>query len=154
MGAASVDAAFVDSAYPRTVECRVPFKFPVAKLGLAVVFVALALYVAPDPVRMGVAIVVALGLAGFGMRDVLVPVRLAADESGVTVIHGYARRRHLRWDEIERITVDSRRRLLSTSTLLEVDTGEQLYFFSAHELGAPPSEVVDALADLRAGTRQ
>ncbi|GAB2956765.1 PH domain-containing protein [Nonomuraea fastidiosa] len=84
-------------------------------------------------------------LGAMGLRDVLVPVRLAADESGITVVHGFAGRRHVPWESIEEIKVDVRRRWGLRSEMLEIDTGDYLHIFSAHELGASPTEVAAAL---------
>lgn len=121
-------------------------------------FVAAALFVlvglffgAGDPTRLGLALAVAAGFAGFAARDLLVPVRLAADYDGVTVVTGFAGRRRLAWAEIERVRVDVRPRLGTRSELLEIDTGESLYLFSAHELGAPVDDVADTLTRLRTG---
>ncbi|MFG1701204.1 PH domain-containing protein [Nonomuraea sp. NPDC049309] len=84
-------------------------------------------------------------LGAMGLRDVLAPVRLAADESGITVVHGFAGRRHVPWEAIEDIKVDVRRRWGLRSETLEIDTGDHLHIFSAHELGASPTEVAAAL---------
>ncbi|MFF0768656.1 PH domain-containing protein [Nonomuraea wenchangensis] len=84
-------------------------------------------------------------LGGMGLRDLLVPVRLAADESGITVVHGFAGHRHVPWDEIRDVTVDVRRRWGRRSEMLEIDTGDHLHLFSPHELGASPTEVAAAL---------
>jgi hypothetical protein len=132
-------------------EWRVPRKLPVAKFGAAAVFAVLAVVFAGDPVRLGLATVAAVGLAAYGARDLLAPVRLAADGGGVTVTSGYSARRHIPWADVERVRVDTRRRLLANSTLLEIDTGADLYFYSGQELGAPPAEVADALRTFRTG---
>jgi Bacterial PH domain len=84
-------------------------------------------------------------IGAMGLRDVLVPVRLAADESGITVVHGFAGRRHVPWDSIWDIKVDVRRRWGLRSEMLEIDTGDHLHIFSPHELGASPTEVAAAL---------
>ncbi|QYC43028.1 hypothetical protein Nocox_27160 [Nonomuraea coxensis DSM 45129] len=84
-------------------------------------------------------------LGAMGLRDLLVPVRLAADESGITVVHGFAGHRHVPWDEIRDVTVDVRRRWGRRSEMLEIDTGDHLHLFSPHELGASPTEVAAAL---------
>jgi hypothetical protein len=132
-------------------EWRVPTRTTVLKFAAAVAFLVLGVVVARDLVAIVVAGLAALALAVFGMRDLFAPVRLAAHPDGVTVVEGFSSRRHIPWSQIERIRVDSRRRLLSKSTLLEIDAGESLHFFSAGELGAPPAEVVDALLALRTG---
>lgn len=84
-------------------------------------------------------------LAAMGLRDVLAPVRLAADESGITVVHGFAGRRHVPWESIWDIKVDVRRRWGLRSEMLEIDTGDYLHIFSPHDLGASPTEVAAAL---------
>lgn len=84
-------------------------------------------------------------LGAMALRDVIVPVRLSADESGITVVHGFAGKRHVPWDAIWDIKVDVRRRWGLRSQMLEIDTGDNLHIFSAHELGASPTEVAAAL---------
>jgi hypothetical protein len=118
-----------------------------------VFFVLVALLFTGDPIGLGIGIIAALALGAFALRDVLAPVRLAADVDGVTVVSGFAGRRHLSWSEIERIRVDERRRLGTRSQLLEIDTGDSLHLFSAYELSAPCDEVVAVLQTLRARAR-
>ncbi len=84
-------------------------------------------------------------LGAMALRDVIVPVRLSADESGITVVHGFAGRRHVPWESIWDVKVDVRRRWGLRSQMLEIDTGDHLHIFSAHELGASPTEVAAAL---------
>ncbi|NBE93522.1 PH domain-containing protein [Nonomuraea sp. KC401] len=84
-------------------------------------------------------------IGAMGLRDLLVPVRLAADDSGITVVHGFAGRRHVPWEAIWDIKVDIRRRWGLRSEMLEIDTGDFLHIFSSHELGASPTEVAAAL---------
>ncbi|MDA0647650.1 MULTISPECIES: PH domain-containing protein [Nonomuraea] len=91
------------------------------------------------------AVPAAVLLGGMGLRDILAPVRLAMDESGITVVHGFAGRRHVPWDAIRDIEVDVRRRWGLRSEMLEIDTGDHLHIFSAHDLGASPTEVAAAL---------
>ncbi|MEU5788655.1 PH domain-containing protein [Micromonospora purpureochromogenes] len=133
---------------------RVPPALPVVKLVGAVLLVALGLLLADgDRVQAVLTVAVAGGLVGWALRDLLAPVRLAADPAGVTVIHGYAGRRHLPWPAVEAITVDRRSRLgLSTETL-EIDAGESLHLFGRYDLGAPPDEVAGTLRSVRAAAR-
>ncbi|MCU7722171.1 PH domain-containing protein [Actinoplanes sp. KI2] len=129
---------------------RVKPVLPVTKLMGAVAIVVLTVaFAGNDPIRWAIALVVALALAGWALRDLVVPVRLAADASGVTVVAGFARRRHLPWSAVERVRVDRRTHRGLRSELLELDTGDAIYVFSAHDLGALPEDVVVALADLR-----
>jgi len=121
----------------------------VLKAAGAAAFLAVAVLFGDDPVRVVVAVLAALVLGGYAVRDLLVPVRLSADTSGVTVVAGFAGRRVLPWDAIEKIRVDERRRLGARSQLLEIDAGESLHLFSAYELNAPVADVADALNAIR-----
>ena len=132
---------------------RVKPVLPVTKLMGAVAIVVLAVAFAEhDPIRWAIALVVAVGLAVWGVRDLLAPVRLAADASGVTIIAGFARRRHLPWSAVERVRVDRRIHRGLRSETLELDAGDAIYLFSANDLGALPEDVVVTLADLRSGS--
>ncbi|MFD1324975.1 PH domain-containing protein [Micromonospora sonneratiae] len=125
---------------------------PTLKLTSAALLVlAGALLTDSDPVPLGLAVLAAVVLAGWAMRDLLVPVRLALDPTGITVVTGYAGHRHLGWTDIERITVDSRPRFGLRTGTLEVDTGDSLHLFGRNDLGADPEEVV---AVLQAAQRQ
>ncbi|HZN17402.1 MAG TPA: PH domain-containing protein [Micromonosporaceae bacterium] len=122
------------------------------KLVAAVLFVLTGVFFgAADPPRLALALVVAAGFAAFALRDLLVPVRLTADYDGVTLVTGFAHRRRLAWSQIERVRVDVRPRLGTRSELLEIDTGESLHLFNAHELGAPVADVAETLTQLRTG---
>ncbi|MCX5068244.1 PH domain-containing protein [Micromonospora lupini] len=130
---------------------RVSANLPVAKLAGAVLLVALGLLFADgDAVRLVLAVLAAAILAGWAVRDLVAPVRLAADPTGLTVIHGFAGRRKLPWPTVEAISVDRRQRLGLTSEVLEIDAGESLHLFGRYDLGATPEEVA---AELRAARR-
>jgi hypothetical protein len=132
---------------------RVKSVLPVTKLMGAVAIVVLAVaFSGHDPIRWAIALAVALALAVWALRDLVVPVRLAADASGVTVVTGFARRRHLPWSAVERVRVDRRTHRGLRSETLELDAGDAIYLFSANDLGAFPEDVVVTLADLRAGS--
>ena len=134
-----------------TLSWRVSPAVVVAKLIGAVALAALAVaFGRHDPVQWVVAGAVVLVLVGWAVRDVLAPVRLAADRTGVTVLVGALSRRHLPWSQIERVRVDRRERRGLRSELLEIDAGESLHLFGVHDLGAPPEDVVEALRRLRA----
>ncbi|XVV12678.1 PH domain-containing protein [Actinoplanes sp. CA-131856] len=134
---------------------RVKPVLPVSKLMGAVAVVVLAVaFAANDPVRWVLAAVVGAALALWALRDLIRPVRLAADPSGVTVVAGFARRRRLRWDQIERVRVDRRTHRGLRSEMLELDAGDAIYLFSTHDLGTEPEEVATALADLRVTAAQ
>ncbi|XVU25378.1 PH domain-containing protein [Actinoplanes sp. CA-054009] len=132
---------------------RVKPVLPVSKLMGAVAVAVLALaFAGGDPVRWVLAAVVGAALALWALRDLIAPVRLAADPSGVTVVAGFARRRRLLWDQIERVRVDRRTHRGLRSEMLELDAGDAIYLFSTHDLGTEPEEVATALADLRVRT--
>jgi hypothetical protein len=133
-----------------TVRFRVSRIRPALALTGAAAFGALAA-VASDRVHTLVGVLLAVGLAGYGLRDLLVPVRLAAGPEGLTVATGYAGRRRLPWATVERIRVDRRARLGLRSNLLEVDAGEDLYLFSATDLGVPCEDAADRIRALRTG---
>jgi PH (Pleckstrin Homology) domain-containing protein len=129
---------------------RIKPVLPVTKgMGAVAVVVLAVAFAGRDPVRWALALVVALALVIWVVRDLIAPVRLAADAAGVTVVTGFARRRHLPWAQIERVRVDVTSRRGLRSELLELDAGESIFLFSAHELGVLPDEVATALADLR-----
>ncbi|MFD9950523.1 PH domain-containing protein [Nonomuraea sp. NPDC059023] len=113
----------------------------------AVVCAALAVYwwLAGDTRGVILAVPATLLVGAMALRDLLVPVRLRADESGITVVHGYAGHRHVPWERIQDVKVDVRTRFGLRSEMLEIDTGDGLHIFSPHELGASPTEVAAAL---------
>jgi hypothetical protein len=117
----------------------------------ALIFGGTALMFYDDRARFVIGLLVAGGLAVPALRDLVVPVRLAADATGVTVVTGFAGHRHLPWTAVERIRLDERRRLGVRAQLVEVDVGETLYLFSAYQLSAPCEDVVDELRRLRTG---
>ena len=119
-------------------------------MGAVAALVLAAAFAQGDPVRWVLAGAVAAGVSAWALRDLLIPVRLAADTDGVTVVTGIARRRHLPWSAIERVRVDSRSRRGLRSEMLEIDAGVALYLYCANDVGALPEDVVTQLADLRA----
>ncbi|MEV4640336.1 PH domain-containing protein [Actinoplanes sp. NPDC049548] len=134
-----------------SLQWRVKPALPVTKLLGAVALVVLVLaFGRDDPVQWVVAVVGATALGLWALRDLIRPVRLSADPSGVTLVVGFAARRHLPWSRIERIRVDRRARRGIRSELLEIDAGESLHLFSVHELGTDPEDVARALDELRA----
>ena len=136
-----------------TYRWRVTRALPVGKLAGAVLLLAVGVAFANgDPVQLVVAVLAAAGLAGWALRDLLAPVRLAADPAGITVVSGYAGHRRLPWTTVERIMVTDRPRLGLRTELLEIDCGESIHQFSRHELGAEPAEVAPVLDALRGRT--
>lgn len=127
-----------------------PRRLPAVKLGGAAAVLLLGLLLADrDVVRLVLAVVAAAALAGWAARDLVAPVRLEADETGVTVLAGFARRRRLAWSQIEGVRVDARPRFGLRTETLEIDAGDSLHLFGAYDLGAPPADVAAALASLR-----
>lgn len=129
---------------------RVPPKHTVIKAGGAVALLALAVFKAGDRAFLLLAGVAALALAGLALRDLLAPVRVAADSEGLTVISGFAGREHIPWAEVVDLKVDETRRLGLRARLLEIDTAEGPHLFSRYDLGAEPAEVLAMLARYRA----
>jgi hypothetical protein len=133
---------------------RIKPVLPVAKLVGAVALPVLMLaFSQRDGVRWFIAGAAALGLAGWAVRDLIVPVRLAADPDGVTVVVGFARRRRLLWSQIDRVRLDRRQRRGRSAELLEIDVDDSLYLFSEHDLGAAPEDVLAQLEQLRSRAR-
>lgn len=119
-------------------------KVPIAKLAVAAILVVVGL-IATEPWAVLVAAVPAVGLVAWAIRDLLVPVRLTADESGVTVVTQFRRLHWLRWSQVERVRVEVRRRYRA----LEVDTGEELFLFGRYDLDADLDDVAARLEALR-----
>jgi hypothetical protein len=135
---------------PTVRQWRVPTVLPALKLTGAVALLALALLLDEgDPVQWGLAVVAAAALAGWAVRDLVAPVRLAVDPEGVTVVRGFAGRHRLPWSAVERVAVDRRARLGLASEVLEIDAGESLHLFGRLDLGADPADVADALHEAR-----
>ncbi|MFI5915442.1 PH domain-containing protein [Dactylosporangium sp. NPDC051541] len=134
---------------PTELRWRVSPGFAAMKCAVTVVLILAAVFLADDH-RALTAIVVAAVVAGaYALRDVLAPVRLAADPEGLTVVTGYAGHRRLAWDEIERIRLESRTRAGLRSELLEIDTGDTLHLLSTYDLNARPADVADDLARIQ-----
>jgi hypothetical protein len=133
-----------------SVRYRVDKRLLAVKVVGFVIFALVALGFHEDRPTVAFSGLAALVLGAYALRDLVAPVRLAADREGVTVVAGYAGHHRLSWDEIERVRVDERRRLGTRSTLVEIDGGEHLYLFSSYDLNAAPQDVVETLNSLRA----
>lgn len=125
---------------------------PVLKLTGAALLGTIGILLAGGGDRVGLALAVlaAAGLLGWGLRDVVAPIRLAVHPDGITVISGFARQRRLNWADIEQISVDTRPRLGLRTETLEIDAGDSLHLFGRHDLGAAPGEVATVLRAARA----
>ncbi|WP_227022987.1 PH domain-containing protein [Actinomadura rubrobrunea] len=131
---------------------RVPPAHAAVKAAAAAVLAAMAAVSAEDRQFLLLAGIAAVGLAALALRDVLAPVRVAADADGVTVVRGYAGRRRLAWSDVTAVRVDERRRLLTHTRLLEIETADDLFLFSFFDLGADVRDVAAELERLRGRT--
>lgn len=113
---------------------------------------ALIVLYSHDPQFLFLAVAAAIGLNALVLRDLVAPVRLAADGDGLTVVTGFAVRRRIGWDEVTAIRVDERRRLMLNTRMLEIETTDDLYLLSAFDLGSDVHDVADELYRLRART--
>lgn len=128
---------------------RVPVRVPVGKAIVVAVLLYLAMASRSGGWSLGLILLAAAGVALWAVRDLAVPVRLAADAGGVTVVTGLGRHVTLPWSAVSRVRVDTRRR----SRVLEIDTGERLFVVSRYEVDADVAEVADRLAAMKAGAR-
>lgn len=134
---------------PESRRFHVPPAPAAAKLAGALLLAVVAATSGAERERLLLAAVAALALAVWGLRDVLAPVRLAADEDGVTVVTGYASRRRVPWTDVERVGLGVQRSLGRRTEILEIDTGEALHLFSRYDLGVSCAEAERALGELR-----
>ena len=95
--------------------------------------------------------IAATAALAYAVRDVLARQRLHADAEGVVAVRGFATRRRLAWDQIERLGVDSRLRFGARSELLELDAGEEIFQYSRYDLGVRPEDALEALEGVRQG---
>jgi hypothetical protein len=138
---------------PATSRWRVSPALPALKLAGAALVAVLGVAFNDDRLTLWVAAAAAALLSTWAARDLIAPVRVAADLDGVTVVAGFLGHRRLAWDKVEGVRVDTRPRLGIRTETLEIDTGEALFLFGASDLGAPPTEVATALEALRAAGR-
>lgn len=130
---------------------RIKPVLPVTKLlGAVAVLVLVFAFGRDDAVQWFLAACVSAGLTVWAVRDLIAPVRLAADAEGVTVIAGYAHRRRLPWGQIAAVRLDHRDRLGVRNEMVEIDVDDALYLFTLHDLGAEPREVLAVLQQLHA----
>lgn len=127
---------------------HVPTGMIAAKVGGAALLAVVAVYAAvfgSDPLGVWVPGLAAAAVAVFALRDVIAPVRLAADEEGVTLVVGFARRLRVPWSQVEVVRADVRSRYGLRSEMLEIDVGDGLYLFGRGDLGAEPRDVAPVL---------
>ncbi|WP_233559103.1 PH domain-containing protein [Micromonospora radicis] len=133
-----------------TRQWRVPPALPVLKLVAAATVLALGILLASgDLLRPVLGALGAATLAGWAVRDLIAPVRLAVDPDGITVPAGWTGRRHLPWPAVEGIRVGRRSGRGFAGPALEIDSGESLHLFSRLDLGADPHDVAADLAAAR-----
>jgi hypothetical protein len=133
---------------PTSLRWRVSPPLTWTKLAAVVAFALVAFIYRDDAMRSFVAGVGAVLIGVYGARDVIAPVRLAADPDGLTVVSGYATRRHVPWADVERLRVDRHSRLGLRTEMLEIDTGDSVHLFSTYDLNAPCSDVEESLRQL------
>jgi hypothetical protein len=134
---------------PTTLSWRIRPALVSLKVAGTVGFLLLALAVVGDATKVFAALLGAAVVGALAVRDLLAPVRLAADPDGVTVVTGFASRLRLPWSRIERVRVDERERLGLKSRLLEIDAGDSIHLFSTYELNAEVDDVLDDLERIR-----
>lgn len=132
----------------------VPTRVIVLKFAVAALLVVLALVAlgAREISQFVIGLVVAAAVAVYAARDLVARERLRADRDGLVAVRGYAGHRRLPWSEIERVRVDARSRLGTSSELLEIDAGEEIYLFSRHDLGVDPTDAAESLEAVRRGS--
>ncbi|GAA2369053.1 PH domain-containing protein [Dactylosporangium salmoneum] len=136
-------------AAPSDGRWRVSPGFMALKCAMTVVLAIAAVFFAEDTAALSAAIVATAVAGGYALRDVLAPVRLAADAHGLTVVAGYAGHRRVEWSQVERVRVESRSRGGLRGELLEIDTGDTLHLLSTYDLNARPADVAEELDRIR-----
>jgi hypothetical protein len=128
---------------------RVDRRLTIAKIVGVVVFAVLAVVLVSDPIRTAGAAIGAAVLAGYALRDLVAPIRLAADQTGLTIVVRFASHHRLGWSDIVRIRLDRHSRWGLQADFLEIDSGQQLYLFSHYDLGMSPAEALTAVEAIR-----
>src|SRR5882762_10456538 len=83
-------------------EWRADPRMRIVKFGLVVAFILMATLIHTTPTGRAVAAVAAAAILVWAIRDLLTPVRLAADQQGVTVLTGFRDLRRIPWSEVQR----------------------------------------------------
>lgn len=128
---------------------RVPRRLLALKATGAVLFGVLAGTALGDPQFLLLSAVACLGCAALALRDLLAPVRLAADAEGVVLVQGLAGRHRLLWEEIERIGIDERSHFGIRTRLLEIESADGPHLLSRFDLGTEPDEAAEELYKIR-----
>ncbi|GAA5087713.1 hypothetical protein HNP84_005759 [Thermocatellispora tengchongensis] len=118
-------------------------------VGLAVALVLFVLNI--DDLRaVMLCSVLVVGLGVLVARDLVAPVRLAADGRGISVVRGFSRMEWIDWDKVEHISVDVQHRYGRRWEHMEIDTGDRIYVLSSASLGESCTEAAAELRRLRA----
>lgn len=120
--------------------------------GGAVVALLLALVTGDAGARL-LALVAAVGLAGYATFSAVARPRLVVDTSGLTV-RGFRGPRHHRWAQVQRVRVMRHRRFGREIAQLEIDATdddghERLIVLGKLDLDAMPQDVLEAIAAVR-----
>ncbi|HTJ37231.1 MAG TPA: PH domain-containing protein [Dactylosporangium sp.] len=134
---------------PTSLRWRVSPGFTALKCAVTVVLAVVAYFFADDRSALTAALVAVVVAGAYALRDLIAPVRLAADSHGLMVVSGYAGHRRLEWSQVERVRLDARTRAGLRSEFLEIDAGDTLYLLSTYDLNARPADVAEELARLR-----
>jgi hypothetical protein len=129
---------------------RVPMPQIALKCAATVLLAALTVMSAGDVQALVLAGAGTVACGALALRDLVAPVRLAADAEGLTVISGYAGHRRIPWARVTGLRIDERRRLLLHTRLLEIETEDDLHLLSAFDLGADVHDVQTELDAIRA----
>lgn len=115
---------------------KVPRAQTAAKAAVAALLAVIAVLGAGDRALLFLAGVGALGAAVVALRDVVAPVRLAADARGLTIVSGYAGRIVVPWPQVAAIRVDETTRYGLRIRLLEIETtAGDVHLLSRYDLG-------------------
>jgi hypothetical protein len=132
-----------------SVRFRVPMVVLIAKFAAAAVIAVIAALLTQGAPQLVLAVLVAVLLAAYGLRDVVARERLRADPTGLVVVNGFARRHRLAWPDVQRLRVETHKRFGARSEILEVDTGDDLHLYSRYDLGVEPEHALAALEAVR-----
>lgn len=128
---------------------RVPAKVTIAKACGLIGFVIAGAVLVDDRSAMLVSAIAVLVLGALVLRDVLVPVRLATDDTGITVATGFAGRVAIGWATLTTVRVCETRRLGLRSRTLEVDAVEGLHLFGEYDLDGDLDGIAAVVEELR-----
>jgi hypothetical protein len=147
---AFTDDEFNDSGYTPTgpltsAQWRVDRTMLVAKILGIVAFAAIPQVFEFNLTSRWFGGVVAVALALYAIRDLVVPVRLAADQEGVRVVVGFAGHRDIPWADVDGLRLDPRRR----AGFLEIETATSLHLLSRYDLSMLPADALAMLERIR-----